>query len=68
MIFSAHKLYFELGKPTIFFIVDRRDLERQFNEELSALDLNFSFEKIESINALKEVLIYDDYRGKRGCF
>jgi type I restriction enzyme R subunit len=68
MIFSAHKLYFELGKPTIFFIVDRRDLERQFNEELSALDLNFSFEKIESINALKEVLIYDDYRGKRGVF
>jgi type I restriction enzyme R subunit len=68
MIFSAHKLYFELGKPTIFFIVDRRDLERQFNEELSALDLNFGFEKIESINALKEVLIYDDYRGKRGVF
>jgi type I restriction enzyme R subunit len=68
MIFSAHKLYFELGKPTIFFIVDRRDLERQFNEELSALDLNFGFEKIESINALREVLIYDDYRGKRGAF
>jgi len=68
MIFSAHKLYFELGKPTIFFIVDRRDLERQFSEELSALDLNFGFEKIESINALREVLIYDDYRGKRGAF
>jgi type I restriction enzyme R subunit len=68
MIFSVHKLYFELGKPTIFFIVDRRDLEGQFNEELSALYLNFSFEKIESINALKEVLIYDDYRGKRGVF
>jgi type I restriction enzyme R subunit len=68
MIFSAHKLYFELGKPTIFFIVDRKDLERQFEEELSALDLNFSFEKIESINALRETLIYDDYRGKRGAF
>ncbi len=68
MIFSAHKLYFELGKPTIFFIVDRRDLERQFNDELSSLDLNFDFEKIESINALREVLIYDDYRGKRGVF
>jgi type I restriction enzyme R subunit len=68
MIFSAHKLYFELGKPTIFFIVDRRDLERQFSEELSALDLNFGFEKIESVNALREVLIYDDYRGKRGVF
>jgi type I restriction enzyme R subunit len=68
MIFSAHKLYFELGKPTIFFIVDRRDLEKQFNEELSALDLNFGFEKVESINALREILIYDDYRGKRGVF
>jgi len=68
MIFSAHKLFFELGKPTIFFIVDRRDLERQFNDELSSLDLNFSFEKIESIGHLKEVLTYDDYKGKRGVF
>jgi len=69
MIFSAHKLYFELGKPTIFFIVDRRDLERQFNDELSSLDLgNFEYEKIESISALREVLTYDDYRGKRGAF
>ncbi|GIW66998.1 MAG: type I restriction endonuclease [Candidatus Parcubacteria bacterium] len=68
MIFSAHKLYFELDKPTIFFIVDRRDLERQFNEELSSLKLNFDFEKIESINHLKEVIVYDDYRGKRGVF
>jgi len=68
MIFAAHKLYFELGKPTIFFIVDRRDLERQFSDELSALDLNFSFEKIESISTLKDVLTYDDNRGKRGAF
>jgi type I restriction enzyme R subunit len=74
MIFTAHKLYFEptkpqtLGKPTIFFIVDRRDLEKQFNEELSSLDLNFSFERIENINALKEIFSYDDYRGKRGVF
>jgi len=69
MIFSAHKLYNELGKPTIFFIVDRRDLERQFDDELKALDLgNFEHEKIESINDLKEVLSYDEYRGKRGAF
>lgn len=68
MVFSAHKLYFELNKPTIFFIVDRRDLERQFDEELGSLDLNFSFEKIESINHLKEVLAHDDYQGKRGVF
>lgn len=68
MIFAAHKLYFELGKPTIFFIVDRRELERQFSDELSALDLNFSFEKIESISALKDVLTHDNNRGKRGAF
>jgi len=68
MIFSAHKLFFELGKPTILFIVDRKDLERQFSDELSSLDLNFTFEKIETIEHLKEVLTYDDYRGKRGIF
>ncbi len=68
MIFSAHKLYFELRKPTIFFIVDRRDLERQFNDELSSMDLNCSFEKVESIGHLKDVLTYDDYKGKRGVF
>jgi len=72
MIFSAHKLYFEekLENPSIFFIVDRRDLEKQFDEDfLSTLDLgNFKHEKIVSINALKEILTHDDYRGKRGVF
>ena len=69
MIFSAHKLYNDLGKPTIFFIVDRRDLERQFDDELKALDLgNIEYEKIESINSLREVLCHDEYRGKRGLF
>jgi len=71
MIFSAHKLYFEpkLENPTIFFIVDRKDLESQFDEDfLSSLDLNFKFERIESINNLRENLIYDNYRGKRGVF
>jgi len=68
MIFAAHKLYFDLGKPTIMFIVDRRDLERQFSDELSSLDLNFSFEKIESVDNLKEVLTFDNFKGKRGVF
>ena len=69
MIFSAYKLYFELGKPTIFFIVDRKDLEKQFDDELKALDLGkLDYEKIESINALSEVLTYEDYKGKRGSF
>jgi type I restriction enzyme R subunit len=68
MIFSAYKLYCELGKPTIFFVVDRKDLERQFGDELKALDLNLEIEKIDSIKKLKEVLTYDDNRGKRGVF
>jgi len=68
MIFSAHKLYFELNKPTIMFIVDRKDLERQFFDELSSLDLNFTFEKIESIENLKDILTHDNYKGKRGVF
>ncbi len=68
MIFAAHKLFFRLGKPTILFIVDRRDLERQFSDELSSLDLNFTFEKIETMEHLKEVLTYDNYKGKRGVF
>jgi len=70
MIFASHKLYFErlLEKPTIFFIVDRRDLVKQMNDELSSLRLGFSFEKIETVAKLKEIISYDDFRGKRGVF
>ncbi|MEN3014343.1 MAG: HsdR family type I site-specific deoxyribonuclease [Endomicrobiia bacterium] len=69
MIFAAHKLYFDLGKPTIFFVVDRRDLERQFGEyNLNELDLNFEYEKVESIPHLVEILRFDNYSGKRGVF
>lgn len=70
MIFAGHKLFFDnrLGKPTIFFIIDRRDLENQMNGELSSLRLNFSFEKIGNIRKLKEVVSHDNFRGKRGVF
>ena len=70
MIFAAHKLFFDkrLENPTIFFIVDRQDLENQLSEELNALDLNFKTEKIESINHLKEIIAHNEYRGKRGVF
>ena len=70
MIFAAHKLFFDkrLENPTIFFIIDRRDLENQMNEELSSLKLNFSFEKIGSVRKLKEVISHDNFRGKRGVF
>jgi len=70
MIFAAHKLHFDkhLENPTIFFIVDRRDLEEQMKSELASLKLNFSFETIESARALKEIVSHDNFKGKRGVF
>lgn len=70
MIFACHKLYFDerLENPTIFFVVDRRDLEEQFKDELSSLKLNFDFERIESIEKLEEIISYDNFSGKRGVF
>ncbi len=70
MIFAGHKLFFDkrLENPTIFFIIDRRDLENQMNNELSSLRLNFSFEKIGNVRKLKEIISHDNFRGKRGIF
>lgn len=70
MIFAAHKLYRNpiLGNPTIFFIVDRQDLEEQITQELNSMDIGFKPEPITSIKDLKEVLAYDGGRGKRGFF
>ena len=70
MIFATHKLYFakQLEKPTIFIIVDRRDLEEQMKNELSSMRLNLSFETVENVNGLKDVISYDDFKGKRGVF
>jgi type I restriction enzyme R subunit len=70
MIFAAHKLYREgiLENPTIFFIVDRLDLEEQLKDELNSIDIWFKPEVIESIKDLKEVLSHDGGRGKRGIF
>lgn len=69
MIFACHKLYLKLGNPSIFFVVDRIDLEKQFNEEfLGKLKLNFEVERIESIEHLKEVLSWDYWGVKRGVF
>lgn len=70
MIFSAHKLYRSeiLENPTIFFILDRLDLEEQLMQELNGLDIGFNAEKISSINKLKQVLTHDGGRGKRGMF
>jgi len=70
MIFATHKLYFakELENPTIFIIVDRRDLEEQMKGELASLKLNFSFEIIENVKGLKDIISYDNFKGKRGVF
>ncbi len=69
MIFAANKLYYmrKLENPTIFFIVDRLELEEQLYKEFYSLDI-VEPEIIGSIKELKEVLSYDDYRGKRGVF
>ena len=70
MIFACHKLYFDkrLENPTIFFIVDRIDLETQLFDEFNYLKLNFSLEKIEDVSSLREVIKADNFRGKRGVF
>jgi type I restriction enzyme R subunit len=69
MIFAANKLFFmkELENPTIFFIVDRVELEDQLYSEFYALDI-VEPEIIGSVWELKETLKFDDYRSKRGIF
>ncbi len=69
MIFAANKLYYShlLENPTVFFIIDRVELEEQLYKEFYSSDI-VEPEIIGSVWELKEVLKYDDYRGKRGIF
>jgi len=69
MIFAANKLYYmkHLENPTIFFIVDRIELEDQLYTEFYALDI-VEPEIIGSVWELNETLKFDDYRSKRGIF
>ncbi len=69
MIFAANKLYYaeELENPTIFFIVDRIELKSQLYKEFNSLDI-VEPETIDSVEELKKILQFDDYRGKRGVF
>ncbi len=69
MIFAANKLHQHqlMENPTIFFIVDREDLEEQLDQEYNALDIDKP-EVIGSIYALQQVIKHDNYRGKRGLF
>ncbi|MGC9059371.1 MAG: type I restriction endonuclease subunit R [Candidatus Aenigmatarchaeota archaeon] len=68
MIFAAYKLYNEklLENPTLFFILDRTELQEQIFQEISALDLGIKPEKVESIKELKNILLHDEGKGKRG--
>lgn len=68
MVFSANKLFKALGNPTVFFILDRTDLEKQLYEEYTALDISPLPEKIETINGLVNVLKHGGGIGKRGIF
>ncbi len=69
MVFAANKLYRDstLQNPTIFFVVDREELETQLSEEYSALDITQP-EIINSIHSLRTILRHDEHRGKRGIF
>ncbi len=69
MIFAANKLYHldKMENPSIFFIVDRIELERQLSDEFNFLDMEKP-EVIDKVASLKRILKYDDYRGKRGIF
>ncbi|MDI6655781.1 MAG: HsdR family type I site-specific deoxyribonuclease, partial [Candidatus Hydrothermarchaeota archaeon] len=66
MIFAANKLYHDerLENPTIFFIVDRIELEEQLYGEFASLDM--PPEIINSIEELRRILRHDEGRGKRG--
>lgn len=69
MIFGCNKLYYEkeLENPSIFFIVDRVELQEQLYTEFTSLDI-VKPEIIENVQNLKEIISYDNYRGKRGVF
>ncbi|MCW4046865.1 MAG: HsdR family type I site-specific deoxyribonuclease [Candidatus Bathyarchaeota archaeon] len=69
MIFAANKLYRHpaLQNPTIFFVVDREELETQLSDEFNALDITKP-EVVDSIHALRRIIQHDEHRGKRGIF
>ncbi len=72
MIFAAYKLYTDIRmeKPTVFFVMDRLEIEAQFMEFVSSMDFGgkVPVERIGSIQELEKVLKFDGGRGKRGFF
>jgi type I restriction enzyme R subunit len=67
MAFSAWKLFHcpEAEKPSIFVMVDRRDLEEQIEKDFSFIEV--PIEKVRSIKELIEILKWGR-EGKRGIF
>lgn len=70
MIFAANKIYQlpEAKNPTIFFILDRQELEDQLFSECASLSLFKTIEVVFSIKHLKEIIAHSNYSGKRGIF
>ena len=72
MIFAAYRLYMDprMEKPTVFFVMDRLELEEQFHEFLSGFDFGgkITVDRVESIKDLERILKFDSGRGKRGFF
>ncbi|MEM1668254.1 MAG: HsdR family type I site-specific deoxyribonuclease [Thermofilaceae archaeon] len=71
MIFAAMKLYWKLENLLIFFVVDRVELQNQlYYENLTKLDLGPEVRPklVDSIERLRQVLSYGDYRGEPGLF
>ena len=67
MAFSAWKLFHcpEAQRPSIFVMVDRRDLEEQIEKDFSFIEV--PIEKVHSIKELIEILKWGK-EGKRGIF
>lgn len=67
MAFSAWKLFqcAEAQRPSIFVMVDRKDLEEQIEKDFSFVEI--PVEKISSIKRLAEILKWGK-EGKRGIF
>jgi type I restriction enzyme R subunit len=67
MAFSAWKLFHcpEAQKPSIYIVVDRKDLEEQIEKDFSFIEV--PLEKVESIRQLIENLKWGT-EGKRGIF
>jgi len=72
MIFAAYKLYTDMRmeKPTVFFVMDRKEIEAQFMEFISGMDFGgkVPVEHIGNIEELEKILRFDGGRGKRGFF